>query len=377
MTELYERDGFYHFVVYELAEESNELKMLMSNEVCPVLPRELRYIDGVPRLCYHIEGRQTIQHVYEKAQIDYEVLSSLLKSICQVFRQLREYLLCYDDLLLDPEHIYWNWEQTSFEYIYFPGYGSSIGEQLLRLIEFLMHYVDYQDERGAGLIYRLYEAIRRKGASVELLNRFCEEGQEVEGEGVRTNRVYLGSRREPEEADANGSSSLQDRHNEEIDFYMEEPKWKRCLYSLWQKVSRHRENGKVKQEEQELVVTAIEDEVSCQPVCAQPAGATTLLSMESPSLRLEPELQGILSIVPGEEKQVIGRQKKICDYLLESPEISRVHACIVRRGEDIVLADLNSSNGTYVNGERLPIQEEIVLKKDDRVSFGSIRFRVV
>src|SRR4051794_2870255 len=49
---------------------------------------------------------------------------------------------------------------------------------------------------------------------------------------------------------------------------------------------------------------------------------------------------------------VIGRNPD-CDLVLAPKSVSRRHAQIVRRGPDYVLKDLNSTRGTYINGEKL------------------------
>ncbi len=53
--------------------------------------------------------------------------------------------------------------------------------------------------------------------------------------------------------------------------------------------------------------------------------------------------------------------------VLRDAKVSRQHAKILQKGEDFVLVDLNSSNGTYVNGERI---EEHVLTNNDEFQIG-------
>ncbi len=56
------------------------------------------------------------------------------------------------------------------------------------------------------------------------------------------------------------------------------------------------------------------------------------------------------------------------DVVLVADEVSRQHACVVRRGNVTVVRDLKSLNGTYVNRQRV---SERVLKHMDEVWFGS------
>jgi serine phosphatase RsbU (regulator of sigma subunit) len=69
---------------------------------------------------------------------------------------------------------------------------------------------------------------------------------------------------------------------------------------------------------------------------------------------------------------VVGRLPE-CDIQFNSNMISRKHARLVRRGQDIVLEDLGSGNGTFVNGQR--ITEAVTLAHNDRVKFGPILTR--
>jgi hypothetical protein len=52
-----------------------------------------------------------------------------------------------------------------------------------------------------------------------------------------------------------------------------------------------------------------------------------------------------------EQEVCIGRQDG--DLVLEDPEVSRRHAVLRRSGESVIVEDLSSTNGTFVNGERI------------------------
>ena len=58
------------------------------------------------------------------------------------------------------------------------------------------------------------------------------------------------------------------------------------------------------------------------------------------------------------------------DACLKSAAVSRIHARIVREGEEYLIEDLNSKNGTWVDGELLNYKERRKLKKNDRIRFA-------
>jgi pSer/pThr/pTyr-binding forkhead associated (FHA) protein len=47
----------------------------------------------------------------------------------------------------------------------------------------------------------------------------------------------------------------------------------------------------------------------------------------------------------------IGRQN--CDIRLDDPEISRQHAVLTIEGDAVILEDLGSVNGTFIEGQRI------------------------
>ena len=71
---------------------------------------------------------------------------------------------------------------------------------------------------------------------------------------------------------------------------------------------------------------------------------------------------------------VIGRSAD-CQWIIPSGAVSRRHAVLRRRGDELVVEDLGSSNGTLVNGERLSGPR--TLRDQDKLQLGAVEIRVV
>ena len=63
---------------------------------------------------------------------------------------------------------------------------------------------------------------------------------------------------------------------------------------------------------------------------------------------------------------VLGRHPR-ADLVIDNPGVSREHARLFQRGEAVLLADLNSSNGTFLNGKKVSRAE---LKAGDEIRLG-------
>lgn len=70
------------------------------------------------------------------------------------------------------------------------------------------------------------------------------------------------------------------------------------------------------------------------------------------------------------ERFVIGKMKGQVDMVLNLPMISRIHAEIEKREGAYFLVDLNSTNGTFLNGERLEANEYRQLHTGDEICFA-------
>src|SRR5262245_50231847 len=70
-----------------------------------------------------------------------------------------------------------------------------------------------------------------------------------------------------------------------------------------------------------------------------------------------------------EQSVLVGRERA-ADLSISHPSVSRRHARIVRAGDGYSVIDLQSANGTFLNGR--PVLTTLPLQDGDRLSFGGI-----
>ena len=72
---------------------------------------------------------------------------------------------------------------------------------------------------------------------------------------------------------------------------------------------------------------------------------------------------------------IIGKNRDISDFCLNLPQISRIHAKIEEDGDGYRITDLNSTNGTGVNGRFLETNESVHIEPGEMLSFADQRYR--
>jgi pSer/pThr/pTyr-binding forkhead associated (FHA) protein len=93
-------------------------------------------------------------------------------------------------------------------------------------------------------------------------------------------------------------------------------------------------------------------------------------------------MTGYLEIATGGDRRVVPLPAEVthlgrglsADVRLDDQTVSRKHAVIVRRGDEAVILDDRSMNGTWLNGERVT---EAVLRDGDEIMLGRVGLRFV
>jgi S-DNA-T family DNA segregation ATPase FtsK/SpoIIIE len=107
-------------------------------------------------------------------------------------------------------------------------------------------------------------------------------------------------------------------------------------------------------------------------IAASPFAAPTIASARGIRvLRLTGD-KGTFALEPG--RHSVGRSDAAGVPILD-PQVSRAHAAISIVGFEARVEDTGSSNGTFLNGVRVPAGG-VVIKSGDRLAFGSLEFTV-
>jgi len=114
---------------------------------------------------------------------------------------------------------------------------------------------------------------------------------------------------------------------------------------------------------------------------AAPGGGKTLVLSGTTLLELGSDTWSLVAdsgpekgqVIPVMERLEIGRALD-CDISILEPSLSRKHAELHLIGDDLVVRDLGSVNGTWVNAKKIDV--EVKLKDSDVLQFHRIKFIV-
>lgn len=84
------------------------------------------------------------------------------------------------------------------------------------------------------------------------------------------------------------------------------------------------------------------------------------------------ELPFTFRLLPGSVK-TLGRAAPRADFIVDAGMVSRVHCQLSAGTTEIEVTDLDSTNGTYVNGQRVA---RALLKDGDQLGIGRVTFKV-
>lgn len=434
----YQRNLNHTYLVYEqvLNEYNYEMQMLINNRIPGLLACHMQKVDGKIYLYYDISSKQSIEQMFEKTKIDYSLLKALFFQIKNLLFQLEEYLLPSKFLLMVPQMIYMNPEQQKF-YFCLVLQEQNIEMPFQKLLEFILKYVDYNDEKAVAAAYACYKQLNQENASFGKIYEevFEERKVQEESEAVKddvyeevSEEIKRDNRFEEQKMKpADEEIFLEEEENNlAIDFLravkegLENRTVKSILFMMFlgmvviviagcfyqvgkekllaavladiiigiyvlyrrQKQPQYaapQEDADflmIKQPEsiyQSDMVEDIEPETIREVKEEKPVYGETVL-MESPdrkfARRLEPSDKQFSTFSIQTYPFVIGKLEGAVDGIVKHETVSRIHCRIDYEEERYYIVDLNSTNGTLVNGELLEGNKKREIHPGDVLGLG-------
>ena len=144
-----------------------------------LLPCSLRYINGVAYLYYDISSKQNVAQLYGNKCVSRAWVADFLWSMRQIGQELERFLLDSKNIIWRPEQIFQDLESKVFSFLYVPYFEGDSG--YLKLMEFLIDHIDYEDEVLVECVYGMYEQLERNG-EIYLQAQIYEDAKRLEAQ---------------------------------------------------------------------------------------------------------------------------------------------------------------------------------------------------
>lgn len=359
----YIRNMQFGYMRMELANplSKTEEAMLEHNAIEGILPVRWQQENNKYLLRYDITGKQALDGLLENTTADEKLLKSLLVGIYVAVKQLEKYLLPQEGVLLSPETIFFDYKTETMHFCYFPEATEELQVRFAKLMEYMLAKTDHKDILAVQMAYGVYEEILKPSFCMENLQVYLQEKSVQKCEEI--------SIAGPEERkDEMCYPQRTSQKVEQVKRYIQKLDWKEGIMA-WIK-GKVEKISKSKKEQMVVFDTENVPDEEC---------ATTILRHSPDRIEgiLRYEGTNSLQDIPIINEPFIIGSAANCNGVIQHPNISRNHAKITYRDETYFIEDLNSTNGTRVNGELLSYKTKVSLKKNVSIYFANEPFRFV
>lgn len=350
--------------------------MLSRGGIKGLLSCDLRYVNGAAYLYYDITSKQNIALLYQKDTIGREWFLDFMWSVKYVRNELGRFLLQENNILWEPDQIFQDIEKNVFSFLYVPYYEGT--SQFIKLLGFFVEHIDYSDDKLVELVYHLYEQCEKNGDTYlqeqifQDIKKFEENMTEKKKESVyeKMNGVSL-PLLEKEESRLNDSVLPAEPIIQEKKTFE-----KKSFLSRFDKKRNREKVENTPKKEPNWEETGYLYGVAEESEYNEEYGQTVFLDAPREQGKLEHKVysaDGKILIAVDRETLLIGKNKDKVDIYLEDLSVSRLHGRILM-GKDGKnrLEDLNSTNGTFLNGVRLQPYESRNLEPGDEIMCGKV-----
>ena len=433
----YVQDGGRNYLKSEpVGEVDYIVGMFAHNDIPAFVPVSFKSLNLENYFCYNMNGLIPINQSFEMNKLTADRIEAFLRSIIKAAKSMEEFLLPFDRLITDEAYIYESLgKKDEFHWIYGIESGNAT---FTGLFERLLDRVDYKDDSAVKMIYSLYQAAKESegmqgvstGGSLQRIREKAEEilsaphmsldmrareliRAENERNSIKSLKgIETGTGDKACSKEIEGADSMARRYRAEAESKKartqkadieETPKAKPSLFKKRQKEEKSDKtlfvksklkkvwdylNADIGSKPEKLVdLQAVgENEISYnvrevkQPKieASDNAGeATTLLTgamISNGIYCLKPEDTNEDNILLTEFPFFIGKSGDKTHHTIEDSTVSRFHARIDREEEELWLTDLNSTNGTFLNGIRLMPFGRMRVNKGDSIVISRKRY---
>lgn len=376
--------------------EAYPIRMLTENRIEGLLYCKTVELDGALRFYYDISAQHSLQTHLDMSAAGRLLLELLFTRLADTLKQLSEYLLDPDGLLLDPAYIYLNMEPTEIRFCWYPGKELRFTEQVRILGKALLPHLDQTDKAGIVMGYSFYQHCTADDVSMENLRMLLQQRSSqrethrpVTKEELERSALLDSFFEDPEESENTVFKRLSSRikgwfhrdtqtdasHTEDPDpaaLFTESPQCGRDIRPETVSGPFRPETGSGP----EKVSPVPEAPASCsglsETVVLRTEAACTPGKIHRPCLKVQNGTEPEKTIWLTEEQYLVGKKEAGATLSFSSAAVSRLHALLRKQGDTYSVQDLNSRNMTRLNETILLPEQSLLLSDGDMIRFADV-----
>lgn len=383
-----------------------EYQMCMYNALTSLLEFQQRSQNGKNYLYYDVSGMQSLDIWLQTQKLKRPFTMILVKGLIRLCKELAEFALDIHQVIFSPKYVMVSAGAEEIKFMYaFPEQENTLCG-LEQLLECCIEYLDYEDELLMTQLYYVYENLLEQGHNFSLImemERLLEALTEIE-----VTEIVPDTERKVESNVSQDQSFMMEEKTEKSAVAAKERRnLKRGLWILllldivvmllWKPFTilkmffgvaagctllalncyvLKQEKKKRKQSiESEKSKEFLEEYYNFVQTGNVDEEGTQIISIENS----EGVLYNLQNFEPqyiyiGSARKIIGKDSQKVQVCIQHESVSRIHALIVKEGADCIIEDLNSTNGTWVNGKQLEPRVPYVLKQGDKVLLASLEY---
>lgn len=375
------------------------LEMCTRNRMEGLLEFETVVADGRLQFWYDITGKQSLEEYVKTNKIEEQLLRILIASVGNLAGVLWDYLLEEQDILLDVKSIYIESTNHKVYFCYLPEESSfekrALSELFRQLMEYLLTRIEHSDKQAVAVAYETYQMTLQSDYSIE---KICKKVSTVMASSAETIKMEKINRKTAESLKYETDEGLQicdseaeyqggwlERNTGHIKDMAAEVEEKEAFWKLLRNIRNLKSirNSKILKNISGLKelksLKRTKNQRQQMPLVFEPEEAQSREEVRYTVFlgeRSESECAGGVLKYCGIENNrnlVIAKtpyhigSREDADGVINKRGISRMHARITKEDNEYYIEDLNSKNGTWVDGGLLNYQDKVPLKFGSRV----------
>lgn len=398
----YRNDLYGNYMLIEIPENIDTslypFKMLMKNKISGVLSCQERMEDGNAYLYVDISQKRNLLQEYQDKEWQLEDMVSFFQEMTCILEEIRSYLLHENMVIMNPEYIFRDLETNNLYVLIVPWLWED--KTLHKLAEFFLEKINYRDENGVNAAYLFYRQQSQPHFSIHQFISILEKESILKRQKAKNVlQIQTKDVDDCEEKDrmTNVISCFQNEEKETFD----EKRGKKDIRKV--SVLLSVVFGGISF----FPMLSVMIKISCMAMAIlflsifllSFLGVKTQIPKEEFEEETEVDIKETVFFhsdeseeylklqwkEKGRKKQftlkefpcTVGKLKEEVSLVIGDSSVSRVHCRFIEKEGKICIMDLNSTNGTFLNG--LPVKNGEIqeIEKNDEILIGKVTVSVV